>query len=54
MSPRSAAATALAAATLPLVAAAALWRSAALQRRALWADLDPFEIDLQLTERNDA
>ena len=52
MSPRSLAATALTLTSLPVAVGALLW-SGAFRRRDLWLDLDPFEIDLELTERND-
>ena len=52
MSPRSITATALTLASLPVAVGALLWNSA-LRRQALWLDLDPFEIDLELRERND-
>lgn len=52
MSPRSFAVTALTIASLPVAVGALLWNGA-LRRRDLWVDVDPFEIDLELTGRND-
>ena len=52
MSPRSLTATALALASLPVAVSALLW-DGVVRRRAFWLDLDPFEIDLELTQRND-
>ncbi|WP_412068065.1 hypothetical protein [Rubrivirga sp. IMCC43871] len=51
MTPRKLAATALTLATLPLTLGALLLRGRYAQQVAL--DLDPFEIDLQLHDRND-
>lgn len=50
---RSLTTAALTLASLPLAVGVYFWNGA-LRRRDLWADLDPFEIDLQLTDRNDA
>ena len=49
----SLAATAFAFASLPLTVGVILWQGA-LRRRDLMIDFDPFEIDLQLCERNDS
>jgi hypothetical protein len=53
MTRQTLAATALSLAALPVTLGALLWHSA-FRRRDLWVDLDPFEIDLQLHDRNDA
>lgn len=52
MLPRYVTATALTIAALPVAAGALLWNGV-LRRQALWLDLDPFEIDLELHARND-
>lgn len=52
MSPRSLAVTAVTLASLPVAVGALVWNGV-LRRRDLWVDLDPFEIDLELTNRND-
>ncbi len=43
---------ALVLASLPLAIGAFLWHRS-LRHNTLWDDIDPFEIDLQLTDRND-
>lgn len=43
---------ALSLAAFPLALGALLWRGLAVRER-YWVELDPFEIDLQLTDRND-
>lgn len=50
--PRTLVATSLAAALLPLTLYSVL-RNGAVGQCDLWTDLDPFEIDLQLFDRND-
>ena len=52
LSRRSLVATVLTAASIPVAVGSLLWH-AALRRRDLMVDFDPFEIDLQLHERND-
>ena len=52
MSPRTLGLSALAFASIPLTVGALLWHGA-FRRRDLMVDFDPFEIDLQLHERND-
>ena len=52
MSNRSLAATAVTLAALPVAVGALLWHGLQV-RRQFWIDLDPFEIDLQLHDRND-
>ena len=52
MSPRTLTATVLTLASLPVAVGALVWNGT-LRRRSLWVDLDPFEIDLELRERND-
>ena len=49
--PRLLATAAVSVAALPVALSAFLWRGRLLRRR--FIELDPFEIDLQLTERND-
>ncbi|MDT0632902.1 hypothetical protein [Rubrivirga litoralis] len=39
-------------ASLPVAVGALLWNGV-LRSRSLWLNLDPFEIDLELHERND-
>lgn len=50
--PRSLTLAALTLAALPVAAGALLWNGV-LRSRSLWLNLDPFEIDLDLLERND-
>ena len=53
MTPCSLATSAFSLVSLPLAVGASLW-SGVVRDRSFWIDLDPFEIDLQLTDRNDA
>ena len=50
--PRTLVASTLAAALLPL-SLLSVFQAGAVRKTDLWADLDPFEIDLQLFDRND-
>ena len=52
MSPRALTATAVSLATLPLALGALVWHGFQV-RRQFWIEIDPFEIDLQLHDRND-
>lgn len=52
MTTRTLTATAVTLAALPVALGALLWRGLQLQDRR-FVDLDPFEVDLQLLERND-
>lgn len=51
MSPRTLATAAVSLTAFPVALGALLWRGRLLRRR--FIDIDPFEINLQLTERND-
>ena len=53
MSPRTLTATAVSIAALPLAFGALVWHGLQV-RRQFWVEIDPFEIDLQLHDRNDA
>ncbi len=52
MSPRTLTATAVSLATLPLALTALVWHGLQV-RRQFWVEIDPFDIDLQLHDRND-
>ena len=52
MSPRTLTATAATLAALPLALGALVWHGLQV-RRQFWIEIDPFEIDLQLQDRND-
>lgn len=53
MSPRSLALAAVSIAALPVAAVGALlWHGTRL-RRAFWVEIDPYEVDAQLRQRND-
>lgn len=52
MTRRTLAVTALSLAAVPFSLGALLW-TRSVRRRDLWLDVDPFEIDLQLHDRND-
>ena len=52
MSNRSLAATAVSLAAVPIALGALVWHGLQV-RRQFWVEIDPFEIDLQLHERND-
>lgn len=52
MSSRALAATAATLSALPLALGALVWHGFRV-RREMWIQIDPFEIDLQLQERND-
>ena len=52
MSTRTLAATAVTLSALPIAFGALVWHGFRV-RREYWVQIDPFEIDLQLRERND-
>ena len=52
MPSRTLTATAVSLAALPLAVGALVWHGLQV-RRQFWVDIDPFEIDLQLHDRND-
>ena len=52
MSPRSLTTTALSLAALPLALGALVWHGLQV-RRQFWVEIDPFDINLQLHDRND-
>ncbi len=52
MTTRSLAATAATLSALPIALGALVWHGLRVNRE-MWLDIDPFEIDLQLRERND-
>ena len=52
MTRQTLAVTALSIAAVPFMLGTLLW-TGAVRRRDLWVDVDPFEIDLQLHDRND-
>jgi hypothetical protein len=50
---RTLTATAVTLAAVPIALGALVWHGLQLRRR-FWVEINPFEIDLQLYERNDA
>ena len=52
MTSRTLTATAVSLATLPIALGALVWHGLQVRRR-FWIEIDPFEIDLQLHDRND-